>query len=68
MKVACGDRVFECHQFMLSSRSPVFRAMFQSDMTEAATKRVDIQDLQPDTVNDMLLYIYTGECTGLAQL
>ena len=44
-------------------------------MTEAATKvllkicknllktpiqRVDIQDLQPDTVNDMLLYIYTG--------
>ena len=61
-----------------SSRSPVFRAMFQSDMTEAATKvlpenltwtqlkynfhvqRVDIQDLQPDTVNDMLLYIYTG--------
>ena len=52
--------------------------MFQSDMTEAATKvlpenstrtqlkynspvqRVDIQDLQPDTVNDMLLYIYTG--------
>lgn len=65
-----------CHFY--SSRSPVFRAMFQSDMTEAATKvlpenltwtqleynfhvqRVDIQDLQPDTVNDMLLYIYTG--------
>ena len=42
-KVACGDRVFECHQFMLSARSPVFRAMFQSDMTEAQTKRVDIQ-------------------------
>ena len=28
---------------MLSARSPVFRAMFQSDMTEAQTKRVDIQ-------------------------
>jgi len=66
VKVACGDRVFECHQFMLSSRSPVFRAMFQSDMTEAATKRVDIQDLQPDTVNDMLLYIYTGNPQNLA--
>ena len=36
-------RVFECNQFMLSDRSPVFRAMFQSDMTEAQTKRVDIQ-------------------------
>ena len=35
--------MFECHQFMLSARSPVFRAMFQSDMTEAQTKRVDIQ-------------------------
>jgi len=65
VKVACGDRVFECHQFMLSARSPVFRAMFQSDMTEAQTKRVDIQDLQPDVVNDMLLYIYTGNTPNL---
>jgi len=65
VKVACGDRVFECHQFMLSARSPVFRAMFQSRMTEAQTKRVDIQDLHPDVVNDMLLYIYTGNTPNL---
>merc|ERR1719219_2751239 len=29
-------------------------------MTEKATKRVDIQDIPPDVVHDMLLYIYTG--------
>lgn len=67
VKVVCGDRVFECHQFMLSSRSPVFRAMFQSDMTEASTKRVDIQDLTPEVVNDMLVYIYTGNTPNLAR-
>jgi len=68
VKVACGDRVFECHQFMLSARSPVFRAMFQADMTEAASKRVDIQDLASDVVNDMLVYIYTGNTPNLSRV
>jgi len=60
VKVVCGDRMFECHQFMLSARSPVFRAMFQNDMKEKDTKRVDITDLSSEVVHDMLLFIYTG--------
>ena len=42
--------------------------MFQSDMAEAASKRVDIQDLQSDVVNDMLVYIYTGVLKCVIQL
>lgn len=103
-QVCCGDRVFECHQFMLSARSPVFQAMFQagqlvagsvgivmvvgkwvvssdarlavidfhdalqSDMTEAATRRVEIEDLQPEVVHDMLVYIYTGNTNNLNRI
>merc|ERR1719219_1839027 len=41
--------------------------MFQADMTEAATKRVDIRDLHSEVVNDMLLYIYTGNTPNLGR-
>lgn len=67
VKVICGDRVFKCHQFMLAARSPVFRAMFQNDMTEASSKKVEIKDLSPDVVEDMLLFIYSGNTPNLSQ-
>jgi len=67
VKVACGDKIFNCHQFMLSCRSPVFRAMFQNDMSEKASKRVDILDLSPEVVRDMLVFIYTGGTPNIAR-
>jgi len=60
VKVICGDKTFPCHQFMLSARSPVFKAMFQNDMKERETRRVDITDLPPEVVHDMLVFIYSG--------
>jgi len=68
VKVSCGERVFECHEFMLSARSPVFRAMFQADMTEKKNKKVEIPDLHPDVVAEMLQYIYTGNTPNLSRL
>jgi len=61
VKIVCGDRVFDCHRIILSTRSPVFRAMFQNGMTEARTKRVEIKELEPAVVQAMLEYIYTGK-------
>ena len=73
VQVKCGDKSFDCHQFMLSgmllvscdncllllvhfliARSPVFRAMFQNDMAERKNKKVDVVDLHPDVVAEML--------------
>ena len=34
IKIQCENEVFDCHQFILSARSPVFKAMFQADMNE----------------------------------
>ena len=68
VKIHCGDKVFDCHQFMLSARSPVFRVMFQADMTEKKTKKVEIMDLQPDVVAEMLSFIYVGKTTKLDEL
>ena len=40
VQVACDGRVFDCHQVILSARSPVFKAMLQADMAEAKDKKV----------------------------
>ena len=60
VKIICGDKVFDCHRIFLSSRSSVFRAMFQHGMTEAQTRKIEIKELEPEVVQAMLKYIYTG--------
>jgi len=60
VEVECGGEVFNCNQSILSARSDVFRAMFQADMKESKTKKVNIKDVNPDVLNEMLQFIYTG--------
>jgi len=59
--IQCEGRHFKCHKAILSSRSPVFRAMFQhKSMLEQQKNAVDIQDLSAATVERMLKYVYSG--------
>jgi len=53
------------HKCILGSRSPVFNAMFNHNMTEAQTKEVKIIDLNLSTVKDMLRYMYIGKIEDL---
>ena len=57
--------MFDCHQFMLSAKSPVFRAMFKAEMEEKKTKKVIVADLHPDVLEEMLSFIYTGKCSNV---
>ncbi|GFY58073.1 hypothetical protein TNIN_384561 [Trichonephila inaurata madagascariensis] len=50
---------FPAHKNILSARSPVFKAMFTHDMKEKNSECVDIEDLDDETVQRLLLYIYT---------
>ena len=38
--------------------------MFTHNMEEKINSRVDIIDLDADTVHDMIIYIYSGKVTG----
>ena len=60
VKITCGEEVFDCHRNILSVRSPVFDAMFQSDMIENRSKNVVIKDIKPEVVKEMLHFIYNG--------
>ncbi|GIY22808.1 hypothetical protein CEXT_285101 [Caerostris extrusa] len=65
VKLRTGAETFPAHWFILSARSPVFRAMFQSDMKEKAQDCIHIEDADADTVRRLLLYMYTDECGDL---
>ena len=65
VQLQCGEKIFDCHKVILSARSPVFRAMFQAEMEEKKTNKVDINDLDPDILAEMLHFIYTGKTPKL---
>ena len=59
--IVCNGRKFNCHKVILAGRSPVFNAMFTHDMEESRSGRIDIKDLDVDTVGKMLAYIYSDK-------
>ena len=43
----------------------MFNAMFVHNMTESQEKNIDIEDLDIETVKDMLKYMYAGKIENL---
>lgn len=64
VKIKCGERVFECHQLILSLRSPVFQAMFEADMREKRDREVSVQNIRPEVIAEMLHFIYSGSISN----
>ncbi|KZR99606.1 Uncharacterized protein APZ42_004459 [Daphnia magna] len=52
------------HVAILSVRSSVFAAMFQSGMQETNTRKVCIKDIKPDIFKQLLHYIYSGRTSS----
>jgi len=60
-KIICQGEIIHCHRNMLAARSDIFGAMFEHDMKESTTGEVEIKDFELETVQAVLLFIYTGE-------
>ena len=60
VKIVAGDEEFHCHRNILAGRSPVFKAMFLSEMIENTSRTVDIRDIRPEVAREMLQFIYSG--------
>lgn len=63
--LSCQGREYKCHKALLCARSQVFAAMFEHDMEESKHNRVDITDVDPDVMGDMLRFVYTGKASQL---
>jgi len=58
--IRCKNRTFQCHKLILSSRSPVLDRMIDDDFQEMKRGDVVIKDLEPEVLEILLEYIYTG--------
>jgi len=66
--ITCGDKSFRCHKIILASRSPVFKAMLNSEMQEKETGSVAIKNMTPEVLERLLGYIYTGHAPCIETL
>lgn len=64
-KLKTKTGTFPAHKYILSARSPVFKAMFTNDTKERNSEHVYIADWSDDTVRRMLLYMYTATVQDL---
>lgn len=55
-----ADEEIQAHANILSSRSPVFDAMFEEKMTQVQPYRFVIKDVDPEVFHELLRYIYVG--------
>ncbi|GFT26457.1 speckle-type POZ protein-like [Trichonephila clavipes] len=65
VKLCTYTRTFRAHKAILSARSPVFRAMFSTDMKEKTERIVNIKDLEDDIIYKMLRYMYSNALEGM---
>ena len=62
-----GVESFPCHKAILATRSAVFDRKLTSDMKEGTENQVTIDDIAPETVGDMLSFMYTNSVENISQ-
>ncbi|KAK8037572.1 hypothetical protein PG991_000918 [Apiospora marii] len=66
VKVVCGDRTWNLHKVILSTRSTFFRKAFTGDSKEAHGDHLTLPDHKPHEVQGIITFIYTGRlCSNL---
>ncbi|KAK4221137.1 BTB/POZ protein [Podospora fimiseda] len=60
--IKCGDREWKLHKNILCTRSTWFERALNGTYVEATTGIVNIQDFDPEAVNWVLRYLYSGKC------
>lgn len=56
----CGWKRLNAHRVVLSSCSPYFLSMFTSQMSECYMKEINIENMDPSTLESLLDFCYSG--------
>lgn len=65
--IKCGGKEFEVHKAILS-QSAVFRTMFEVDMSEKRDGIVNVTDMTPAVMSDLVDFFYTGTVPNVKKL
>ncbi|KAL6504858.1 hypothetical protein OROHE_023616 [Orobanche hederae] len=57
----CSSPSIPAHRAVLTSRSPVFRAMLENEMEESLSGTIKISDVSYDVLRTFVNYLYTAE-------
>lgn len=66
--ISAKGKEFHAHKAILAARSPMFKGMFSHDMRESKQNRVEVTDIEPDVLEEMLRFIYTGKSPNLDKM
>lgn len=61
VSICSGAWEVPCHRNVLASSSPYFKAMFCSHFRESREAKVQLQGLDSTTLEQVIMYAYTGE-------
>uniref|UniRef100_UPI00398F3F4E kelch-like protein 41a n=1 Tax=Pristiophorus japonicus TaxID=55135 RepID=UPI00398F3F4E len=56
-----GNKLFPCHRLILAACSPYFREYFFSDENEEKKREVVLEDVDENTVDMIIKYLYSSE-------
>ncbi|XP_008203284.1 speckle-type POZ protein-like [Nasonia vitripennis] len=59
---------FSVHRSILAGRSPVFASMFDLNMIESKKDMVEIPDIEPEVIKELLRFIYTDKVENIEVL
>ncbi|XP_065209109.1 speckle-type POZ protein B-like [Planococcus citri] len=63
--ISVNGKNYPAHKVILAAHSSVFKVMFKNDMQESQKNYIIITDMEQETFEEMLHYIYTGEMRKL---
>lgn len=61
IKITVENRQFNCHKAVLFATSPYFDAMFSSGMRESVSGEITFKEMEANTFELVMEYIYTGK-------
>lgn len=62
------DKIFKAHRVVLASQSSVFKKKFKIQMRERRENAVEVIDIQPAVMSDLLTYFCTGSAPNIKTL
>jgi len=61
VKFLVGGETIMAHKLILTTRCSYFKSMFDSGMTECASREIEVTDMKPAVLRELLKYVYTDD-------